>query len=239
MLSVGVRRTDLSFDPGTTFRGADLSRSFDSRLNCIDTSVGVDLTPFTTISVAVSEEQQRFTFARERDSQSYRIAPTVTFSPDAILKGSLAIGYRRFTPKSSALPAYSGLLAAVNLGTVFLGRHHLDGSFTRALRYSYDETTPYYLTTGGSVTMTSEIFGPVDVRLTGSRQLLDYRGLGGTAARPGNDTLTGYGLGAGYRIRDRLRVGANADWWRRESQLSASRGFRNRRIYASVTWGAH
>jgi putative beta-barrel porin BBP2 len=238
-VSVGVRRTDLSFDPGTTFRGADLSRSFDSRLNAVDTSFGVDLTPFTNLRLVVSEEEQRFTFARERDSRSYRITPTVTFSPDALLKGSLAIGYRRFTPKSSELPGYSGLVATVNLGTVILGRHRLDGVFTRDLRYSYDEATPYYLTTGGTVTMTSEIFGPVDVRLSGSRQLLDYRSLGQAAGTgPGNDTVTGYGFGVGYRLRDRVRLGGNADWSQRDSELSANRAFRNRRIYASVTWGA-
>jgi hypothetical protein len=46
-----------------------------------------------------------------------------------------------------------------------------------------------------------------------------------------------YGGGFGYRIRDRLRVGMNIEWSGRDSELSDDREYRNRRIFASFTWG--
>ena len=109
----------------------------------------------------------------------------------------------------------------------------------RDLRYSYDRATPYYLATGGTLTVTTELVGPFDVRGTGQYQLMDYRGHteASGAQGPGDDTLTSYGAGFGYRIRERLRIGINADWTERKSELSDDRGYTARRIYASLTWG--
>ena len=81
--------------------------------------------------------------------------------------------------------------------------------------------------------------GPFDLQGTGTRQLMAYRANGTalTPDTPGNDTMTNYGGGVGYRIRERLRIGLNAEWSRRDSQLSLDREYRNRRIFASFTWG--
>jgi len=234
----GYRSTRLRFEEGT-FRGEDLADSFDSDTDVVEGSAGLQLTPFTLMTLIVSNEQQRFRAARERDSDSLRVTPTFTFSPEAVLNGSIAIGYRRFTPLSRALPAYSGFVANATVGTTIMNRHRLEMIFGRDIRYSYERTTPYYLTTGGSVTMTSQLVGPVDLRLTGARQLLAYRGLGadGEAERPGDDSVTSYGGGFGYRIRERLRLGMNIEWSGRSSELSDDREYRNRRIFASFTWG--
>lgn len=237
-LGASARTTRLRFDEAT-FRGEDLAASFDSDIDAFEGSAGLQLTPFTLFSVAVSHEEQRFRVAGERDSDSLRITPTFAFSPEAVLNGSIAIGYRRFTPRSAALAAYSGLVATATVGTTLWNRHRVEGVFARDIRYSYERDTPYYLATGGNVTVTSQIAGPFDLRLTGSRQSLAYRGVQRSPAleRPGNDTVTSYGGGIGYRIRDQLRLGLNTEWSGRDSQLSLDREFRNRRIFASVTWG--
>lgn len=238
-LGASGRTTRLRFDEATTFRGEDLARSFDSDLQAIEGSAGLQLTPFTQVSLVVSREQQRFEIARERDSDSLRVTPTFHFSPEAVLNGSLAVGYRRFEPRTSTLPAYSGFVATATIGTTLFNRHRVETVFGRDIRYSYERDTPYYLATGGTVTVTSQLVGPFDVRLTGTRQLLAYRASRDTllAARPGDDTVTGYGGGFGYRIRERLRIGLNAEWLGRDSQLSPDREYRNRRIFASLTWG--
>jgi hypothetical protein len=232
------RTIRLRFDEGETFRGESLARSFDSDVNAIEGSAGFQLTPFTLFSLVVSREQQRFEIARERDSDSIRVTPMFAFSPEAVLNGSVAIGYRRFKPRTSALPGYSGMVATVTIASTLWNRHRVETVFGRDIRYSYDEATPYYLATGGTVTVTSQLVGPFDVRLTGSRQLMAYRGRGTAASeRPGDDTVSGYGGGIGYRFREQLRIGLNAEWVHRESQLAADREYRNRRIFASLTWG--
>ncbi|HET7694607.1 MAG TPA: outer membrane beta-barrel protein [Vicinamibacterales bacterium] len=237
-LGAAGRTTRLRFDEGT-FRGEDLAASFDSDLDAVDASAGLQLTPFTSFVLTVSHEQQRFRAAGERDSDSLRITPSFTFSPEAVLNGSIALGYRRFSPRNRALADYAGLVATATVGTTLWSRHRLEMIFARDLRYSYERATPYYLATGGNVTVTSQLAGPFDLRLIGGWQSLDYRGVQGPSAvaQPGNDTFSTYGGGLGYRLRDQLRLGINAEWSGRDSELSLDREYRNRRIFASVTWG--
>ena len=237
-LGASARTTRLRFDEGL-FRGEDLARNLDNDVRAIDGSAGVQLTPFTVASVMVSHEQHRFRLASERDSDSLRITPMFSFSPEAVLSGTIALGYRRFTPRTSALPGYSGFVATATIGTTLWTRHRVEMVFGRDIRYSYERDTPYYLATGGTVTVTSRVAGPFDVQATGTRQLMAYRANGAalTPDTPGNDTMTNYGGGVGYRIRERLRIGLNAHWSRRDSQLSLDREYRNRRIFASFTWG--
>lgn len=237
-LGAAARTTRLRFDENTSFRGEDLAASFDSDIDTLEGSAGFQLTPFTLVSLAVSREEQRFGRATERDSESIRVTPTFSFSPEAVLNGSIAIGYRRFKPRTSALPGYSGFVATATVGTTLWNRNRVEMVFGRDIRYSYERDTPYYLATGGTVTVTTQLVGPFDVRGTGTRQLLAYRAIG-AAARPGDDTVIGYGGGVGYRLRERLRIGLNAEWSRRDSQLASDREYRNRRIFASLTWGKH
>jgi hypothetical protein len=238
-VTFAARRTTTDFEQGSTFRGEDLARAFNSRLDAFDGTLGLQLTPITSLSLVVTEERQRFDLADDRDSDTLRITPTVTFSPGGLLNGSAAVGYRHFNGRSPSLPDFSGIVAVVNVGATIMGRHRLDTSFARDLRYSYETETPYYLTTGGTATLTTQISGPFDVKLTGTRQALDYRqttGMG-IAATAGDDVYTAYGAGVGYRIRQRFRVGLNADWSHRKSDRAAERAFRNNRLFATVTWG--
>jgi hypothetical protein len=234
LISGAVRRTTTTFDEGSEFRGDDLAEAFNNGNTGVDGSVGMQLTPLTSVSLVLSREWQRFDLAPERDSDTTRITPTVTFSPGGLLTGSAAIGYRHFTGRSLALPDYSGLIATVGIGATILGRHHLDTSFGRDLRYSYEDDTPYYLSTGGTVTLTSQVSGSFDVRGTVTHQIMDYSQ---STLRQPNDTYTGYGAGVGYRVRERARVGLNAEWARRKSDASADRAFTDNRIFATVTWG--
>jgi hypothetical protein len=167
------------------------------------------------------------------------VTPTVSFSPQAVLNGTISAGYRRFIPRSPSLPAFSGLVATVTTGTTLWNRYKLETVFGRDLRYSYQADTPYYLATGGTLTVTVALFGPFDLSLNGTRQKLAYRGNLSTQSTelPGDDTVTGYGGGFGYHPIERLRVGVNAAWSRRDSQLASDREYRNRRIFASLTWG--
>ncbi len=236
-LSAAARRTTTVFDEGSTFRGEDLAAAFNGRLDAFDATFGLQLTPITSFSLVVTEERQRFDLAPERDSDTTRVTPTLTFSPGGLLNGSAAIGYRRFNGRSPSLPDFSGLVAIVNLGMTIRGRHRLDTSFARDLRYSYDEATPYYLSTGGTVTLTSQIAGPFDVKLTGTRQLLDYSQSMVTTTAPSDDVYSSYGGGLGYRLRHRLRIGINAEWSHRTSDRSNDRDFRNNRIFGTFTWG--
>ncbi len=234
LISGAVRQTTTTFDEGSVFRGEDLAQALNNGNTAVDGSVGMQLTPLTAVSLVVSREWQRFDLDPERDSDTTRITPTVTFSAGGLLTGTAAVGYRRFSGRSLALPDFSGLVATVNVGATILGRHRLDTSFGRDLRYSYEDETPYYLSTGGTVTLTTQVSASFDVRGTATHQLLDYSQ--STISQP-NDTYSAYGGGVGYHLRERARIGLNAEWAHRNSDATSARAFTDNRIYATFTWG--
>lgn len=234
--SIAGRQLQTTYDPGAEFRGQTLETTLNQTLDGVDAGVGVELTPLTTLQLIVTKERNRFEFTPIRDSETLRIMPTVTFSPLAILSGSAAFGYRRFTAHSPLVPDFSGFVSTVTLGTTIRERNHVDATFARDLSYSYEEDASQYIETGVRVSWTWQIAGPFDSRLSAGRSRLHYRSPALTAQND-DDTATTYGASLGYRLKERLRVGLNADWGERDSERSIDRTYQNRRVYANLTWG--
>jgi len=227
--------TGIEYEEDEEFRGENLKSSFDSRRNTLDGGFSMNLTPITRFGVLVVREEQRFDLSPDRDSNTWRITPGLTFSPTGLVTGSASVGYRHFHPLSVALPDYSGLVSAVAVGATVYSRHQLQGLMNRDVQYSYDEATDYYLETTFGLTWTMLVVGPIDVRGTGTRSIMDYRNVSEAAGR---DVMSTYGGGVGYRFGPRARAGFNVDWSRRESDSSADRRYRNHRYFFGLTWGS-
>ena len=234
--TVGARTSTTSFDPDAEFRGESLQTTLNSTTDAIDAGGAVALTPLTSLQLTVTRERSRFEFTPERNSQSLRIMPSLSFSPLAVLSGTAAFGYRRFTGHSPLVPDYSGFVAAVTLASTLRERHHIETTFNRDLTYSYEESASEYIDTGVTVGWTWQLAGPLDTRLTAGRSRLHYRSPELTSSND-DDTANTYGFSLGYRVREHLRVGLNADWRGRSSERSPDRVYDNRRIYANLTWG--
>jgi len=224
----------VAYEPDTEFRGISLRDSLDGGRDSVDAGLALALTPLTTFSMIVAREFQRFEFSPSRESDAWRVSPTFTFSPVGLLSGSASVGYRRLHTRSPELPDYAGLVSAVSVSATIYDRNQVVGVFNRDVQYSYDTTTAYYLGTTGTVTWTFLVAGPIDIRGTAGRTLMDYSVSG---ASQGRDTTTSYGGGFGYRFSNHARLGINAEWSRRASTRSADRNYRNNRIFAGLTWG--
>ena len=234
-LSVAVRHMETEFDRGVFFEGSELARTLNSRLQAFDGGIHLLLTPLTTLELGGSVQQDRFPDDPTRDADTIRVAPTLQFSPDALLKGSVAVGYRRFRPLSDALPDYSGLYVATTLSYTLLGRTKFDWQVSRDVQYSFEETAPYYLQTGARLTATQQVIGRLDVQATGGRHRLEYRVTG--AEDPGRvDYADVVGGGVGFRIRENVRFAVNGEYARRTSERAA-RQYERRRIFASLDYG--
>ena len=231
---LNARRGRIEYQPDATFRGISLQDSFNGRMERIEGGLGIDVTPITTFSVVAQREQQRFDLSPSRNSNSWRVSPTLTFSPTGLLTGTASFGYRHFDAVDP-LPDYSGFVASATIGATIYGRHQVQATYLRDVQYSYDPSTPYFVANGGGVTWTTIVAGPFDVRGTVGRNLMQYRGEVGGA---GTDTSTTYGGGIGYRFSEHARLGVNAEWVERNSARSPDREYRNRRIFASLTWGS-
>ena len=127
----------------------------------------------------------------------------------AIIQGSLAVGYRRFSIIDPDIPDYSGVVVHGSLTHTFAERTKVDLSLSRDVQYSFEETEPYDLTTGFRVTLTQQLGESFDVRAIVGRDRLDYReeassgvpsGSGaGSDDDPRVDLARMLGAGVGYR----------------------------------------
>lgn len=233
---VNARRFDLAFNDGVLFRGVDLARNLNSRTDSVDAGVQLLLTPLTTFSMTSSFQRDRFAGAPDRDADSLRLLPSLRFDPTSLIRGSIAVGYRRFRPLSAELPDYSGLLVQVGVGYTLADRTKFDVDLTRDVQYSFEDLEPYYLSTGGRLTVTHQLIGPLDVQGIGGHQTMGYRQrLVGNEVR--RDEVQTLGGGAGYRLRSTMRLGLNWELIRRLSPV-VERRYVRRRLYASLTYGS-
>jgi hypothetical protein len=233
---VSARRFTLDFDDGALFRGIDLTRTLNSRSDSVDAILQLLLTPLTTFSMTTSFQRDRFDAAPERDSDTLRLLPSLQFDPTSLIRGNVAVGYRRFRPLTPALPDYSGLLVQAGLGYTMLTRTRFGVDMTRDVQYSFEDLEPYYLSTGGRLTVTHQLVGPVDLQAFGGRQTMAYRRRQ-AADDARHDRVDTYGGGAGYRLRDNVRLGVTWETNRRRSALDERR-YERRRIFASLIYGS-
>lgn len=233
--TVAARRQTSRYDPGQEFRGSDLDLELNSETRGIDGTLAFQVTPITAVSVIVSRDEDRFELSRLRDSDSLRVSPTVTFTPLGAFSGSAFVGWRRFDAADPAIADYSGLVAGGTVGVHIVDRYHVEASFSRDVRYSYERATPTYLWLSGRGALRMDLFGGVDVRLGGGRDVIDYRARLDADGLVPRDTVVSYGGGVGYSIGQRLRLAVDGERSTRRSALPL-RGYTGNRVFGSLTW---
>lgn len=231
-----ARRNSLDYFPGEEFRDVDLSRTMNSNVDVYETGLRFGLTPLTTWETTFGVQHDRFDNEPLRDSNSDRFMTSLVFNPSAVIQGRGGFGYRNFKPKDSELAGYSGAIWSGAL-TYTNGGLKLDGAFERDVRYSYQQLQPYYLMKLIRVTATQVIVGSFDVLGTFARTGMDYRALRAGTEPARIDTMRLATIGAGYRIGATARLGINAEWSRRESDLASFYTYDRRRIYGTLNYG--
>ena len=215
-----------------------LSQSLNSITKTIEGGLELYLTPLTTFSVVASRQTDRFDQSPEKNADTFRILPSIRMEAPAIIRGSLAVGYRRFSAIDPATPDYSGVVAQGSLTHTFAEQTKVDLLVSRDVQYSFEETQPYYLTTGFRVVLTQQLGESLDVRAIVGRDRLDYREEA-TSAVPNDtriDRASVLGAGAGYRFQANLRIGVDVEFARRTSDVP-DRRYDRTRVFASMTYG--
>jgi hypothetical protein len=212
-IGVTANRTQTRFAADASFLGINLQTA----LSRVDSSYGVyvrhTLTPLTTITFTGTRSYSKFDFSPLRDSAATSALATATFSPAALMRGKVSVGYTDFKPVDPALPSYGGLIADVDLTYVLLGSTRFQVSGGRGVQYSYDINQPYYVQSriGGSIAQ--QLFGPLDVQVRADIARLAYRNRAGAAVAVADrdDRVTTVGLGIGYHLGRDLRLSFNVD----------------------------
>jgi len=237
---IGVRaaRQRVNYDQADVFAGANLRTELNRTVTQEALTLRHQLTPLTSLTFDAGKQQDRFEFNPLRDSDSTTMTGGILFDQFAVLKGSARFGYRDFEPLVAGLPNFKGSTAAVDLSYVALGSTKVTVGAARDINYSYDINQPYYVQTGGTLSIMQQIFGPVDVVGRIGVQRLDYRGrtVASVAVANRTDYVHSYGGGIGYHLGRDIRIGFNVDKQRRTSALDA-RTYDDLRYGTAVTYG--
>jgi hypothetical protein len=219
-----------------------LDINLQTELSRVDSSYGVyvrhALTPLTTLVLTGSRAYSNFEFSPLRDNASTSLQASVMFSPAALMRGKVSVGYTDFKPVDPSLPAYSGLIADFDLTYVLLGSTRFAVKGGRDVQYSYDVNQPYYVQSriGGSIAQ--QIFGPLDVQVRADIARLAYRNRAGAlvAVTDRDDRVTTIGFGVGYHMGRDLRLSFNVDQNNRDTRV-ADHQYNKFLIGSALTYG--
>ena len=225
------------YDEDQFFRGQDLAETLNYRGRTLEGSLGLQLTPLTAFSLVGGRDELRFEHSPVRDADVTRVMPTLSFSPQGPLNGSLSIGYKVFDGIDAALPDYTGLAMQGTVSALIGIRYRLETRLTRDVQYSYEAAAPYYVLTGGRATLAAQLNNVLDLRVTGGLDRMRYTAFEG-AESPGIDDLVVYGAGVGFRLGERRRFVIQGEWTERTSDRTALRGYKNHRLFGTLTFGA-
>jgi hypothetical protein len=236
-LVLSATRLTTAFDQNDTFLGADLANALNRYSDTEQLELRYRLTPLTTLVVASDAVQDRFTNDRLRNTDSIAVRPGFEFKPFALISGKVSVGFRHFNVLNDRVQDFQGPVANVDASYTLTTSTQIRGTVARDIAFSYDEDFPYYALTNSGVTITQRIASSWDVIARGGWQLLGYRTLtAGVPAVSLDERGKMYGLGVGYRLGESLRIGLDANYYRRRSQTS-TRNYDGFRAGMSVTYG--
>jgi hypothetical protein len=237
VLGLDLTRAHTEFKPDETFRGQNLAEQLNRNEDVARLSMRIALTPLTRAVAAVEAQRDRFDVNTIRDSDSYRVMAGLELEPVALVSGTATVGYRSMTFRDGSLAGERGLVTAVNVGYTIFALTRLGVSASRDTQYSYDPEHPYYVQSGGVLTLTQQLLSSWDLQLTGGLQNLHYADrLGVRVAGVGIDRVTQYGAGLGYHLGRDTRVGLTYTRNRRQS-ADPLRRYEGQQFGTSITYG--
>jgi len=236
-LTASYRSTTQNYGEDEGFLGTPLANQLDHTTNVASVGVKYALTPLTTVSRDMEWQRDLFDTSTIRDADSVRVMPGVQFSPDAVITGRVAMGFRQFTPRASVLAGFGGLVGSANVSYTMLNVTTFSVEATRDVMYSFEPATPYYLVNSGRLTLSQRIGGPYDVIALAGQDRLEYQGLEVLPVAGRVDRTRMVGGGIGYRFNPSLRLALIYDRTERVSNTLDRRAYERQRVFASATYG--
>jgi hypothetical protein len=238
-VEVSAHRDEIRYDNDAEFDATNLQRTLNRDTRGLQLTARHRLTPLTTLAVRTQVDQDRFLLSPSRDSDSYRVLPGVEFAPQALLKGSAYLGYRKFTPVvQGALRPFSGLVGELGLSYTLLGATTFGMSFRRDLTYSYSEFQPFFVDTALGASIRHALGSRFDVLGSADRHVYDYRSFltVGLDDALRVDMMWNYAASVGYRIGRSGRIGFGASYMQRDSTV-LWRAYDNLRFGTTFSYG--
>lgn len=232
---------DYEFAQDEAIQDIRLAKELNRTEQQVGATLRVMMTPLTTLVLAVTDEHDRFAYSPVRDSNSVKVLPGFEFTPFALISGKVSVGYRQFNALNENVPDYSGLVALVDASYTMRESTRFAISFARDLEYSYEVTSPYYVSNGGTVTVTQALGPTWSLIGRAGRTTLEYQSLVGLGTpiedlTTRNDRVLTYGFGCGRLVRSDIHLTINADWTTRNS-IALGHNYSGVKVGGSVTYG--
>jgi hypothetical protein len=234
-LRVDYRHLDYTFAGDAVFAGRPLNQELNRALDVGELSWRQQLTALTTWVTRISRDSERFKFDDARNSDSLRVSSGFELGRFALIRGSAFAGYRKLeAADGGTLPGFSGITADVDVSYTAPTQTRLSIAVDRDIQYSYERTTPYYLQTGWTGTLTQRVIGKWDAQLAGGRDRLSYHAINRRDSR--TEFIGRFGGGVGYTLGEQTRVSIDVNSFYRRSELPG-REYGGVRAGVSVTYG--
>lgn len=231
------KRSWFKYDDTEQYLGINLGERLDRRSDAEELQARFTLTPLTTFVVRAQAVQDRFDVATVRNTDSFSVMPGFELRPQALISGEVFVGVRRFSVLSDTIPDYTGVAAEVK-AKYTLSATRIGLNVARDVTYSYEALQPYYALTDTGADVTQRITHAWDVVVRGSRQSMAYRNVVSTATPSDRiDRSWMAGGGIGYRVGETLRLGFDANYYRRTVDLDETRNYKGLRLGASISYG--
>jgi len=232
------KRSWSKYDDTEEYLGINLGERLDRRSDSEELQARFRLTPLTTFVVRAQAVQDRFDTATVRNTDSYSVMPGFELRPQALISGEAFVGIRRFATLSDVVPDFTGVVASAKVNYA-LAATRIGMNVSRDITYSFEALQPYYALTDVGGDVTQRITHAWDVVVRASRQNMAYKNVVNTAdpltERTDHSWMGGGGIG--YRVGETLRLGFDANYYRRTVDLNDTRNYEGLRLGASISYG--
>jgi hypothetical protein len=154
---------------------------------------------------------------------------------DALVVGTLYVGYKTQKHLDPTVPSFKGFSASSNLSFIPQERTKIEFAVDRDMHYSYEAQYAYYVQEGGALTLTERLAAQLDATVSARGEWLKYQTLvtDSGPARVDRDLVFGVGMGYFVGGANGSRYGITVERAERHSPIS-DRSYRTMRVYSNV-----
>jgi hypothetical protein len=233
-LTVSGGRTDVEYSNMAVYQDVYLGPALDRTNTMVTASVKMQATPFTSVTVNGYAGRDDFTYAVSRDADLAGGDVELNFSPEAIIRGRLLVGFRQQDFDDPTIATYRGVTGRGGITALLVWRAMLGVDYIRDVQYSFDRSEGYYVESGVDVAYTQRIGGPFDLQLRVGQHTLDY---GARVATPEHsEVVRAYQTGVGYNLESGSRFALTYEFAERTGEVEDERRFSRRRLFGSFTY---
>jgi len=160
-----------------------------------------------------------------RTSRAFELLAGLQFPGTSVIRGSLALGFKKFIPNESGIKGFTGLIGNINLEFRFENFGILELGFNRNNNFSLSRDFLYFIDNSVDGRLTFRVLGPLYLRLGGHYGLLNYSEQAAGAPNTGSGTGSFrdyYSMASGgfiIRLSPTFGIGLTYMTWLRASRL--------------------